>query len=894
MTAMAERPYGAGELDAALAELQRLPPGDPRWPTVRSLVRQRQLAEQIRAVADRYSAAKGRYPGDLLRELDALAAPAAEFPGVLMLYHTVRAVLATARTVQDGDSSAATGAADVNAALIAADRFAQQLRATAERYGRGLNEVDARLARDLPGIERQLRAQQIMLGLAASSGPGRDDEFLRLLEQLHDLLDQPGVRAEQRAMASDAKLAAALLAGMTGDQWQWDAATGLTDEQLAPLRARARTSHERDPLQPDRLLYGLALLMTSATDPGRLDEAVGEFHAAAAATSARSPFHAAIFAAFAGVGLFRRAELAGNQEAWDAARETLDAARRLAGGPQHPLWPVIGELLGVTERHRGQWTDAQQTELAGLDRYAWQVLLQPDVTAAAELARYAAGKAIELAHRNVSQNAVAEAVRALESGRGLILHSATELRSASDRLTSAGRADLARRWLAATDAAGLDGAPAELRREVLTALTDSPGDRASDALLHPPGLAEIRSALAALELDALVYLVPAPAPAFGAAVIVPVDGPPLAVLLPNLVTQRPPDVERYLRAVTDRDVVLAEPHREFQVQEADARLGDSLAGLCDWAWYAVIGPVLANCPPGRAAASVSPARTPRLALIPVGELTRVPWQAARRPDGVYALELAEFSQAVSARMLCEVAARPPVPARPVGLIVGDPDTADRAADLPYARAEAYAVQQSFYRGGRYVGRRPDGSVSRSGQGRKAEVRDWLLSTAPADGVMLHLACHGVIQVEPGAASSYLLLADGERLSAEEIIASLALRPDRQIGLVVLAACRTGVSGRGYDEAYSLGTTFLAVGARAVLSTQWSIPDGATSVLMFMFHHFLMVERRTVRDALRQAQLWMLDPDRRPPAAMPAVLRRQLRVSDPAAVVAWAGFTHWGH
>ncbi|ROO58413.1 CHAT domain-containing protein [Micromonospora sp. Llam0] len=842
MTAMAGRPDGAAEFDAA-------------------------LVERIRAVAHRHSAAEGQHPGELLRELDVLGAQAAGSPGVRILYHAVRSVLTTARAVHDGDS-------------------------TADRPGRGRDEIDALLARDLPGFDRQLRAQQIMLAMAASSGPGRDEEFLRSLEQLHDLLDQPGTRAEERTVASDAKLVATLLAGMTGDQWQWDAAAGLTDEQLTPLRARARPPYGRDPRQSDRLLYGLALLMTSATDSARLDEAVAEFHAAAAATSARSPFHAATYAALAGVGLFRRAEQAGTADAWAAARETLAAARRLAGGPQHPLWPVVGELLGAAEQHRGQWADARQTELAGLDRYAWQVLLQPDVTAAAELARYAAGKAADLARRYVAQDSIAEAVRALESGRGLILHSATELRSVGDRLAGAGRADLARRWLAATDPAGLDGAPAELRREVLTALTDSPGDRAGAALLRPPAPAEIRSALAVLELDALVYLVPSPAPEFGMAVIVPVDGPPLAVLLPNLVTQRPPDVEHYLRAVTDRAAALAEPHRELQVQEADARLGNSLAALCDWAWYAAVGPVLANCPPGRA--SAASARPPRLVLIPVGELTRVPWQAARRPDGVYALELAEFSQAVSARMLCEIAARPPVPARPVGLIVGDPDTADQAADLPYARAEAYAVQQSFYRGGRYVGRRPDGSVSRSGQGGKAEVRDWLLSTAAADGVTLHLACHGVIQVEPGVASSYLLLADGERLSAEEIIASLALRPDRQIGLVVLAACRTGVSGRGYDEAYSLGTTFLAVGARAVLSTQWSIPDGATSVLMFMFHHFLMVERRTVRDALRQAQLWMLDPGRRPPDAMPAVLRRQLRVSDPAAVVAWAGFTHWGH
>jgi CHAT domain-containing protein len=110
---------------------------------------------------------------------------------------------------------------------------------------------------------------------------------------------------------------------------------------------------------------------------------------------------------------------------------------------------------------------------------------------------------------------------------------------------------------------------------------------------------------------------------------------------------------------------------------------------------------------------------------------------------------------------------------------------------------------------------------------------------------------------------------------------------------VLAACHTGQAISGYDEAYSLGTAFLAAGARSVLSTQWSVPDSDTSVLMYMFHHFLMAQRRPAWAALRDAQLWMLDPDRRVPDRMPGELRDQLGTADPATVASWAGFLHWG-
>lgn len=278
----------------------------------------------------------------------------------------------------------------------------------------------------------------------------------------------------------------------------------------------------------------------------------------------------------------------------------------------------------------------------------------------------------------------------------------------------------------------------------------------------------------------------------------------------------------------------------------------------------------------------------------MGDLARIPWQAARRPrDGRYAIELIAISQAVSARMLCRSAALPAVPPSPGGLVVGDPDAGESVTSLRAARGEALAIRQVFYRGARYVGRRPDDSTSLSGAGTRAEVRAWLTASGPAAGAMLHLACHGFVRAGTEHPTAYLLLAGGEELFAEELIRLMAQAPDRTIGLAVLAACHTGLAMTGYDEAYSLGTAFLAAGVRSVLCTQWAIPDEETSVLMFMFHHFLNAARPPAWAALREAQLWMLNPNRIIPDDMPGPLHEQLKPEKLDAVVAWAAFVHWG-
>jgi hypothetical protein len=547
---------------------------------------------------------------------------------------------------------------------------------------------------------------------------------------------------------------------------------------------------------------------------------------------------------------------------------------------------------------------------AGLRGHFWRALARPSLAEAADAARDAGADAADLARDRLARGDAAGAFRALEAARGLALYAATEIRPAADHLAHAGKLDLARQWQAAASVADPHRLPSDLRREVLTTLlARSP----AAALLTPPSIAEVQSALARTQADALVHLVA------GHAVIVPVGGPVTQIPLPGL-TPAIEHIERFLGTLALHNAFDAAGIRSWHVtnrQSPDVwpenrqsvslemwpeagrprpEVGGALQALGRWAWDAVVGPVLDHLNVGRprrsfpgAAPVPIPAlgglpgeRVPRIVLIAPGDLARVPWSAARRSDGTYAVQLMAISQAASARMLCHNAALPPLPPSAAGLIVADPDTGGQARELPAARLEAYAISRSIYPQARFTGRRPDGTASPSGAGTLDQVRAWLSTTSPAAGGVLHLATPGYART---GADAYALMAGGERLTATEILSLNGRAQRRPIDLVVLAGGRTGLSMSGFDESFALGTAFLAGGTRSVLATRWTPPSPA---LLFMTHLYRR-QGRPVWAAVRAAQLWMLDPHRETPAEMPAELAR----GDAADPLAWASVTHWG-
>ncbi|MFF3016770.1 CHAT domain-containing protein [Streptomyces sp. NPDC057939] len=582
------------------------------------------------------------------------------------------------------------------------------------------------------------------------------------------------------------------------------------------------------------------------------------------------------FASEAG-SLFHGLALAsGNVRSGPGARDLerainlLEGAAAAMGGPEHRLWAYTAHSLAASYRARGSLArrDRERGRRLGLEAmrgFVRSTLLQSGTQDVAEAARLADQLSEDLVGWCLADRAPEDAVRALDACRGLILHTATTGRSVPELLTAAGHGTLAAEWRAA--GGDPDNVSSDLRRRAVEALT---GD--GTRLLDPPDPAEIGAALRAQGKDALVYLVPGTASCPGTALLVTVTGQVHTVPLPRLRADAPPlrdhrpaggDVLRDMGPVPGLTTSLPAPAPPLR---------DQLDRLCSWAWRAAVQPLLEMLQvPAR------PGRVPRLVLVPMGVLGVVPWHATFAETGrgrSYAIERAEFSYAASARLLCEVAARPPAPHTGTALVVGNP-----TGDLPYAGEEADVVQRLFYPHGQYLG-------LRTGDGTPGQVAAWLRERAD-EGAVLHLACHGTVE-EHRPRSSYLSLKGGE-LTAEELAGAVHGR----LGLVVLAACRSQVSGRGHNEAYSLSTAFLVAGSRSVIGSLWPVPDDATSILMFLTHHFLRREHEPPARALRRAQLWMLDPARTAPDGLPPFLAARLAGLDPHDLTAWAGFTHLG-
>ncbi len=142
--------------------------------------------------------------------------------------------------------------------------------------------------------------------------------------------------------------------------------------------------------------------------------------------------------------------------------------------------------------------------------------------------------------------------------------------------------------------------------------------------------------------------------------------------------------------------------------------------------------------------------------------------------------------------------------------------------------------------------------------------------------VVHIASHFVFQ--PGDDSkSYLLLAGGEDDASKENAGTAGAGKDYHLTvedfndnpsinlssteLLTLSACQTGVSGEAANgrEVDGLGMTAQTKGAKAVISSLWSVNDASTGQLMSDFYKRWATGGGNVSkvEALRQAQLDLL-------------------------------------
>jgi CHAT domain-containing protein len=128
--------------------------------------------------------------------------------------------------------------------------------------------------------------------------------------------------------------------------------------------------------------------------------------------------------------------------------------------------------------------------------------------------------------------------------------------------------------------------------------------------------------------------------------------------------------------------------------------------------------------------------------------------------------------------------------------------------------------------------------------------------------VLHVAGH--FSINPGnMRNCKLFLGDGNALSLETIKLGQKFRFNFLKDLVTLSACNTAVAGSVFGsgaEVESFATLAQKKGAKSVLATLWSVSDDSTGLLMQLFYDFRERYGLTKAEALRKAQLALLQGD----------------------------------
>jgi len=162
--------------------------------------------------------------------------------------------------------------------------------------------------------------------------------------------------------------------------------------------------------------------------------------------------------------------------------------------------------------------------------------------------------------------------------------------------------------------------------------------------------------------------------------------------------------------------------------------------------------------------------------------------------------------------------------------------------LPFATQEVRSLVQTF-----------PSTVSLFDQGFN---RDALLTRMNSFNIV-HLATHGKFLIgKPD--NSFLLMGDGQSINLKEI----KNLPMSNVDLVVLSACETGLGLTNQAngiEVLGLGYQFQRAGAKAAISSLWSVHDGGTQRLMEIFYGLLQ-QGVPKAAALQQAQIALINGD----------------------------------
>jgi CHAT domain-containing protein len=125
--------------------------------------------------------------------------------------------------------------------------------------------------------------------------------------------------------------------------------------------------------------------------------------------------------------------------------------------------------------------------------------------------------------------------------------------------------------------------------------------------------------------------------------------------------------------------------------------------------------------------------------------------------------------------------------------------------------------------------------------------------------IVHFATHG--QFSSNSEDTFILAWDKEieidRLN--NLLKKNEQNPSRAIELLVLSACETAAG----DDRATLGLAGISVraGVRSTLASLWNLDDESSSIFMSQFYQELVSKKVTKAEALRKAQLTLLQNPR---------------------------------
>ena len=278
---------------------------------------------------------------------------------------------------------------------------------------------------------------------------------------------------------------------------------------------------------------------------------------------------------------------------------------------------------------------------------------------------------------------------------------------------------------------------------------------------------------------------------------------------------------------TVRAVPVSRTDLEAKVQEVLQKVrseGDANALLTDLGKL-LIEPVANLLDPGRA-----------IAIIPDRALHGLPFGALRRPGKTHYL-IEDFAITVSPSLTHLLAKPAASPRRDAIVGFGSQNGAS-------SEARELESLKTIYSNARTVA--------------GAEVDKARFLAAMRSAPVFHYAGHSATDAVDPLRSSILL--DGNRNGPNSVTAvDIAQQRLASNALVILSSCdssvgnsRDGVGMRGLTSAFLIG------GAGSVVGSLWPVEASSTADLMIRFHRAFAVSRMPVAQALRQAQLSLLE------------------------------------